>query len=326
MEDSEFIKRVNKYIIIGGIFSLAMFLLFLYKVPIFDLSAPVDTKIFSDYGALIAGTVGVFFSLISILFIIQNLRDQDKNFKAQDRNFSKQQVGNRFFELMRIQRDNSENVSIECIDGTRKGRKVFIYLLDEFYVCYERVSTLRDHTDIGEREGINLAYLAFFYGTDGDSSKEVLKKRFSLMSMYDDAFVDNFFRVFKFIPHVTKKSDIPYKLFQGHQSRLGHYYRHYFQAVNYIDDESILSEDDKYGYIKTLRAQFSTHEQVLFFLDSLSDLGLAWELGQTDQSKKLITKYNLIKNIPEGFIRGIDPKKYYPRISYEGTTRRNMNE
>jgi len=114
----------------------------------------------------------------------------------------------------------------------------------------------------------------------------------------------------------------PYKPFDGHQSRLGHYFRHLFQAVNYINQQPprLLNYSEKYKYVKTLRAQFSTQEQALLFLNSLSDLGLAWERDPAiqDVNSKLITKYNLIKNIPDGFVSGIDFRQYYPDVEYEG--------
>jgi len=47
----------------------------------------------------------------------------------------------------------------------------------------------------------------------------------------------------------------------------------------------------------------------------LSDLGKPWEKSdQLQDYQGLITKYNLIKNIPEGYTLGIDVKKYYPHI------------
>ena len=105
----------------------------------------------------------------------------------------------------------------------------------------------------------------------------------------------------------------------GHQSRLGHYYRHLFQTVRYIDEqpERLLNYKEKYFYIKTLRAQLTTHEQALLFFNSLSSLGANWEFGQYDENNKLITKYNLIKNLPKGFTGKLNPKTYYPDIFYE---------
>lgn len=105
----------------------------------------------------------------------------------------------------------------------------------------------------------------------------------------------------------------------GHQSRLSHYFRHLYQTIKYIDEQpnELLSYSDKYFYIKTLRAQMTTHEQVLFLYNSLSEMGVNWEFAQTDDNRKLITKYNLIKNIPIGFTGLIDCRSFYPNVAYE---------
>lgn len=93
-----------------------------------------------------------------------------------------------------------------------------------------------------------------------------------------------------------------------------------------------IDESDKYFYAKTLRAQLSTYEQALLFLNSLSTLGMKWEfnpeydnrsnltgekLSETLKKQHLITKYNLIKNLPGERIFGIKYKTYYPEIKYE---------
>jgi hypothetical protein len=115
------------------------------------------------------------------------------------------------------------------------------------------------------------------------------------------------------------KTDRKYLDHDGHQSRLGHYFRHFFQTVKFIDEQppETLSFSDKYFYIKTLRAQMTTHEQAIFFYNSLTVMGLPWELDITDDNKKLITKYNLIKNLPKGFTGQLEPNLYYPYLQFE---------
>ncbi len=68
-----------------------------------------------------------------------------------------------------------------------------------------------------------------------------------------------------------------------------------------------------------MRAQLGTHEQALLLYNVISPLGEPWELAEDirDDNKKLVTKYNMIKNIPLGFTREIDPKDYFPNVFYE---------
>ena len=117
------------------------------------------------------------------------------------------------------------------------------------------------------------------------------------------------------------KKNTHYKYFGGHQNRLGHYMRHYFQAINYVNSYKPFKNKYliKYNYVKTLRAQLSTYEQAVFFFNSISDLGIVWEIDTifNDYNNQLITKYNLIKNIPAEFILDIDLNSFYPDVDYE---------
>lgn len=99
-----------------------------------------------------------------------------------------------------------------------------------------------------------------------------------------------------------------YKPFSGHIANLGHYYRHLFQTVKFVDQLTYLDPDDKIKYIKNLRAQLSSHEQLLLYYNSLSKFGQAWN----DPKNNFIVKYRMIKNIPlplAGF--GIKPENKY---------------
>jgi hypothetical protein len=100
--------------------------------------------------------------------------------------------------------------------------------------------------------------------------------------------------------------------------------------VNFVNLQHKLSRKEKYFYVKTLRAQMSTYEQVLLFINSLSFLGMVWDLMPSYQkwpikalslrsrkNNQLISKYNLIKNLPGEHIYGIRYKTYYSKVKYE---------
>jgi hypothetical protein len=160
-----------------------------------------------------------------------------------------------------------------------------------------------------------LAYLAFFYGAIGKTTGPIVQRR--IAAKFGDDAADGMIAACTSRASVVQ-ADFKYDVFKGHQARLGHYFRHLFQTVTYIDRQPSLSYSEKYEYIKTLRAQFSTQEQVLLFLNSMSELGAAWERGNRDMNKQLITKYNLLKNIPDGFPAVASVREFYPRIAYEG--------
>lgn len=113
---------------------------------------------------------------------------------------------------------------------------------------------------------------------------------------------------------------LPYeKYYGGHQFRLGHYFRHLFQSYIYLNNHLDLNENQKYYYGKLLRAQLSTNEQGLLFVNSLSSLGMKWEYNPASSKNNsgLITNYNLIKNLPDVHMFGIRYKAYYPKVKFE---------
>ena len=118
------------------------------------------------------------------------------------------------------------------------------------------------------------------------------------------------------------KLNQPYeKYYGGHQFRLGHYFRHLYQSYKYLNNTNF-TDNEKYAYGKMYRAQLSTYEQALLLINSLSSMGMKWELNseETSENKKqlnLITKYNLIKNLPGEHISGVKYKNYYPNVMYE---------
>lgn len=112
------------------------------------------------------------------------------------------------------------------------------------------------------------------------------------------------------------------KYYGGHQHRLGHYFRHLFQSYKFLFNENDLDVEEKYFYGKTLRAQLSNYEQSLLFLNSISNLGLKWDLNPENNLKnnkeiKLISEFNLIKNVPGIQILDITYKKFYPNVEFE---------
>lgn len=111
------------------------------------------------------------------------------------------------------------------------------------------------------------------------------------------------------------------KFYGGHQHRLGHYFRHLFQTYKFLSIQDNLTEEEKYFYGKTLRAQLSNYEQSILFINSISSFGFNWELNPEKDLKNnelnLITKYQLIKNITGKRILDVSYKNFYKNIKFE---------
>jgi hypothetical protein len=83
--------------------------------------------------------------------------------------------------------------------------------------------------------------------------------------------------------------DFFYYPFDGHVNRLGHYYRNLFHTVKYVANQSF-DKEEKYEYIKMIRAQLSNFEQLMLYYNALAWFDADWKVYFTD--------YRLIKNLP----------------------------
>lgn len=152
--------------------------------------------------------------------------------------------------------------------------------------------------------------MSFYYGT-GSNSTKILK---NILNNYEKEIIKNIVDKLdnsNTRMEIQKTRKFQYIPFEGHQSRLGHYFRHLYQTINYVDKQDL--DIDKYDYIKILRAQLSISEEALLMFYSISRLGVNWE------NKKLITKYRLIKHIPNEFFdtcNEINIKDYFPDLIF----------
>ncbi len=262
----------------------------------------VDPAKAGQLGDFVGGYIGTIFALVSVMFLYLTLRDQRESSTIE-------KFETKYFELIKLHRDNVAEIGI----GEDFGKKIFVILIREFR------EILKIAKEVSQKHNLNYtqeklfvaSYCGLFFGVGPNSSRMLKDSLFE----FDKAFVDDFEqtmnneetkmrvkeeRRFKFIP------------FEGHQSRLGHYYRHLYQTVCYVDNKDF--DIDKYDYVKTVRAQLTTHEQALLFINTLSPHGRVWN------EETLLLRYRFVKNIPPNFfdpINEINIASYFPTDYFE---------
>ncbi len=251
---------------------------------------------------------------------------------------------NRYFEMIRIHR---ENVAEQNIQGVVFGRKVFTTFYFELrYLCFVLEDFYQKHppaTPLTLKERTNLSYLIFFYGIGHatDDIFEHLAPKYSAMQFFKETilflkqkkeafnqnpsisvweekyrkeFMGNTVEV-KEISKIKEKLEIVngdkkavflqiYEPFTGHGAKIGHYFRHLFQAVKYVHEQpgKLLDGPKKYEYVKILRAQLSNFEQVMLYYNAVSLIGEPWI------TEGFIKCYRLLNNLPLTFADfGISP-------------------
>ena len=290
----------------------------------FDSTGQIGDTIGGITGPVIALLVGLL-TFLAFWVQFQSNKSQTAQFKKQDSDTKIDRFETRFYELLQLHRDNVSEMSVGKI---RKGRRVFLGMYEELKFCYYAVKVIyysgkekkQFSLNLTEDDFINIAYTLFFMGV-GDSSFKMTK---NILKDYDINFLTycNEFLIQNQLGH-TKEGKISvfhrrneegwdenfvlalsYTPFDGHVSRLGHYYRHLFQAVKFVVGQPDNLGIDKYEYLKTLRAQLSSHEQLLLYYNSFTKMGAAWI------KNNLFTEYRFIKNLPLPLADiGPDPKE-----------------
>ncbi|MEC5173890.1 putative phage abortive infection protein [Chryseobacterium nepalense] len=189
---------------------------------------------------------------------------------------------------------------------------------------------------------LEFCYVLFFYGV-GKKGRENIKAIFR--NKYDSEYVNNVINYLSYKPAYMAHDYIYLqnwnkifpefenfsepclerfdRYYEGVQNNFGHYYRNLFAMINYLNKGKDFKYSEKWDFAKFFRSQMSNHEQIFFFLNSISILGRAWELNVLVENnlkvenERLITKYDLIKNISVAERELLEVEKFYPNVEYE---------
>ncbi len=210
----------------------------------------------------------------------------------------------------------------------------------ELNACFEFVSLFINAYDknLGFQKDDNetildIAYLIFFMGIGKSSDKLIT---ISLKDRCDEIFLT---QLIKYLNTEVKEQfrtgrrnfSLPadgyqpkYMPFDGHMTRLGHYYRHLYQTVGFIanQDNELINESGKCEYAKTLRAQLSDYEQLILFYNANSSLGKSWI------KEGYLKRFRMIKNMPVPLADfGVNPYiKFKNEIEYWKTMKKSFFE
>jgi len=243
----------------------------------------------------------------------KELSRRDKDDKDRDKTWKTERFEGRFYELLKLHKANVDEMDIANNVSARKCFVPMFYELRYGYQILEKI--LKDNPLlVSERPDdfnpLKFVYVVFFFGTGSNSEKHFISdfntfenKLYSLFDNKLEIIKSKYLKKVKKRPNlrlITFKSPNPdkpedsvdfyYCPFDGHISRLGHYYRHLFQTVHYIIAQQWFTIDERYSYMKNLRAQLSNFEQLMLYYNAQAWFGNEWHQAFTD--------YRLIKNLP----------------------------
>lgn len=258
--------------------------------------------------------------------------NQEERVKAEKRN-RKQQIINRFYEMLQIHRENVKELEWnqqihyekddrsfreenECIQ--KRGRQIFFYYLLEFDFIYLIIRGL--YPELGIKEKVKKAYNIFYknvYDDRFDFKKRAILRKFFQNSEYRfSGAISNISNIFG--KNIINKDDLNQlisnkdyfelqPLFKGHFDELNNYYRHLFLTVKTIANENKkklknkenkddLSYEEKRDLLRILRAQLTNTEQIMLFYNWFSENGRSWEQDDLN-GNHFFTEYHMIHNI-----------------------------
>lgn len=279
-----------------------------------------------DYNKLnlIGGTFGFLNPIVATLAALITYVAFYEQYRANEmvvKDRKKQDVINRFFEMLKIHKENVNELTAKefayeynehrekngkwvCktrkkIQSFNKGRISFACHLNTFNIlfsCYEGFLKKKKQ-DKSIIQKITFVY-NFFYIQNSDNESKEFK---NYVKPYTKEYVED---------EINQKEDEYYvcpnfqeSLFSEHKTELNHYYRHLYMMVKYIDqiEDNILSYEEKRDLLRILRAQLTNKEQIMLFYNWLSNNGSQWEQKKDDSENNIknsfFIKYRMIHNV-----------------------------
>lgn len=318
---------LKKYYIPIGLFFTTLFLLVSFIAPlIFTQPAFTDNLDFTNKGAIgdtIGGLMNPFIAISASILTFMAFYIQYKANQEVQKQFKMQQFESQFYEMLRLHKENVNEVSVSetktIIKGIRNpqsnlistnGRKAFEELDKELKLIYDTIKRIlkkEKKQKLEPNKILNKAYHIFFFGlySNQNGLKFDLKKINIESIKEEDKEIDH-----KIYDSVRSEANKSHKdLFTGNATYLAHLYRHLYLSVKFVakQDEIFLPYDEKRKYLRILRAQLSNPEQALLFYNWRSGFGSQWEQadekGKDNTSKnKFFTDYRMIHNLYNGIL------------------------
>lgn len=324
------VKSFNRYVQGTSSKFVLYFLLFFGVILIFiptivtkNSILPLSYKDTGEIGDIIGGTTAPFIGFIGIIVTFYAFWVQYQSNIYQRGDIKLERFENQYYEMLRL---HKENILEMEIGKAIKGRKCFVRMLYEYKFIYLTLYHLSEFHKTSLKKKYSkeqlsvVAYLVFFNGNDSivannsgiynNGDMALLQLVYSRLREVQIAYQK---KSKKEPEEKIKEEDSEawfifeefYYPFDGHSTRLSHYYRHLFQTVSFIVDSDIVPDRlSKYRYLKLLRAQLSNHEQAMLYYNGLTAFGRKWiNLGY-------FSDYRMIKNVPFNITNfGLTPKE-----------------
>ncbi|WP_339663262.1 putative phage abortive infection protein [uncultured Polaribacter sp.] len=304
------------------------------------------TKI-GAYGDFVGGILNPVVAFIGIVAASLAFYVQYKANTQFQKQFQVQQFESQFYEMLRLHKENINEMKITGYDISTQdsieyamvgenyieknksttnlqivkyteGRKVFVTMSTELIAIYEFLEyyNILYKTSITKDELLSFAYKLFFFGVKSDipASEIILDEDIgkfkrhlnNIRSRHKESIGVN--NLFQRQDMKSVELYVKYSPFSGHESRLGHYYRHLYSTVKFVvgKENELFTYKEVRGYLKILRSQMSNDEQLMLYYNCVIGFGKDWELNG------YLTKYRMLHNLPINKVKyAPNPREYF---------------
>lgn len=284
----------------------------------------LDMPATGQVGDFLGGVIGTIAGALSVILLYKTLKVQIDFNKKQKEDLAIERFENKFYEMLKIHRDNVDQISI---NNNVSGRKAFSRLFNElrftYYYCVNNITEQRKSNiqiQLSDEKIYNIAYLVFFFGT-GQISDSLVKDLLDKDSITVFNHITETIKIDKELHRNDKTCKslktvscegekisfyYNYVPFQGHMGNLSHYVRHLYQLIRFVDEkypeteasDAEKNKKSKEDYVATIRSQLSIYEQAFLYYNAISVLGAPW-LDSEKSEGSLLKKYSIIKNLPK---------------------------
>lgn len=239
----------------------------------------------------------------------------------------------KFYELLQYHNQNVKNLEFKFKDShikkNIKGKKVIDYFIHEVNNLFTTLCNVTNFDNQSSLDRFKSSYYFMFYGIDNPninkrfdeidrtkhfSKPEEIYNEFSLPIIYcsntnvflkyivpgdgyfndDGNFIDTNEEITISVVQKYTKS--------GYMNEISSYLRHLFYIVKFVCKNELLTYEQKREYIRIIRSQLSSNEQLLIYYNWLSGVGNEWESTNhnnrpNDSENYFLTNYRIIHNI-----------------------------
>lgn len=309
----------NKYLCIALLIVLVLFAL-LSVVIVVDFSLErnylFDPQRSSMLGSFLGGVFTPLLTTFSTLLLLISLVHQG-------RERSKDRLREQFFKMIEYHNQRVDRFMLEIPVGLAldtsgqmltsgavlRGEYVFVELKRQIYIIYKEVQKLPDewfvYTEevapslrLKLRQRMDTAYIIFYYGLDEGRLDFIKQELLYIKEKHKQAAVSQL------------ASSLSGQIQRVNQTVLSSYFRNMYHAIRLVDSSPLFQDEEKRTLIESYRAQLSNPELYIVAFNLASRFGTKWE------EARFVYKYELISNIPTGYIEGVDLRTIFD-IRYE---------